>query len=82
MLLCQGEHLVRDCEKLNKGKVKYNLKTVDLAKMYKDKIRQAAKRGNIMGNEATFSNAQESTYYVVQAEQLLLNLQFSNSNSD
>ena len=76
------EHLVRDCEKFGKDKVKYKLKTTDLAKKYKDKIRQVAKKGNIMMNEAAFSNAQESNYSVEQVEQLLGNLQFSDSKSD
>ena len=79
---CQGEHLVRDCEKFNKDKVKYKLKTMDHAKKYKDKIRQAAKRGNIKVNKAIFSNAQESTYSLEQTEQLLGSLQFSDSISD
>ena len=52
---CQGEHLVRDCEKFNKDKAKHKCKTADLAKKYKDKIRQAAKKGNITVNEAMFS---------------------------
>ena len=61
---CQGEYLVRDCEKFKKDKVKYKLKTMDLAKKYKDKIRQAAKKGNITVNKATFSDTQVSTYFV------------------
>ena len=41
----EGEHYVRDCKKFTKGKAKYKLKTMDLAKKYKDKFRQAAKKG-------------------------------------
>ena len=41
---CQGEHLVRDCEKFNENKVRYRFKTADLAKNYEDKIRQAPKK--------------------------------------
>ena len=79
---CQGEHLVRDCERFSKDNVKYKLKTADIAKKYKDKIRQAAKKGGITVNEAAFSYAQESTYSMEQVEQLLGNLQFSDSKSD
>ena len=74
---CKGEHLIRDCEKFSKDKTKYNLKTTDLAKKYKDKLRQADMKGNITVKEAAFSYAQESTYSVEQAEQLLWNLDFS-----
>ena len=82
MLSLSREHLVRNCEKLSKDKVKYKLKTADLAKKYKDKIRQAAKKGSITVNKAIFSDAQESTYSMEQVRQLLGNLQFSDSKSD
>ena len=48
---CEGEHSVRDCKKITKDRAKYKLKTVDLTKKYKDKFRQAAKKGNISVNE-------------------------------
>ena len=49
---CKGEHHIRDCEKFTKDRSKYKLKTADHAKKYKDKFRQAARKGNIMVNEA------------------------------
>ena len=39
-------------------------------------------KDNITVNEAMFSNTQESTYTVEQAEQLLGNLHFCNSESN
>ena len=43
---------------------------------------QAAKKGSMTVDEAIFSNAQEMTYSMKQAEQLLGNLHFSDSESD
>ena len=78
---CKGDHIIRDYEKFSKDRTKNNLKTTDLVKKYMDKLRQAIRKGNITVNEATFSNAQELTYSMEQAEQLLVNLHFSNSES-
>ena len=79
---CEEEHLVRVCEKFSKDKTKYNLKTADLAKKYKEKQRQAVKKGNITVNEAVFSNTQELIYSEEQAEQLPGNWHFGNIDSD
>ena len=79
---CEGEHLFRGCEKFSKDNAKYNLKTTELAKKYKDNLRQAVKKGNITVTEVAFSNTQELTYSMEQAEQLLGNLHFSDSESD
>ena len=77
---CEGEHCIKDCEKFTRNKVKYKLKTMDLAKKYKNKFRQAAKNGNISVNE--IASVPELTYLVEQAEQLLGSLGLSNSKSD
>ena len=58
------------------------MKTADLARKYKDKFRQVARKGNIIVNEAMISSVPESTYLVEQAEQLLGNLRLSDSESD
>ena len=79
---CEGEYHIRDCKKFTNDKAKYNMKTADLAKKYKDKFRLAARRGNIMVNEAMLSSVPESTYSVEQAQQLLGNLRLSDSEPD
>ena len=74
---CKGEHHIRDCKKFTKDKAKYKLRTMDLAKKYKDKFRQAARKGNMTVSEE--SSVPESTFSV---EQLLGNLRLSDSESD
>ena len=77
---CEGEHYIRDCEKFIKDKTKCKPETVDLTKKYKDKFKQAARKGNITVNEV--SSVPESIYLVQQVEQLLGNLKLSDSKSD
>ena len=79
---CEGNHLLRDYEKVSEDKSKYNLNTADLAKKYKDKLRQAFREGNITVNKAVLSSTQELTYSMEQAEQLMGNLSFSDGESD
>ena len=77
---CEGDHCIKDCKKFTRNKAKYKLKTVDLAKKYKSKLRQAAKNDSISVNE--IASAPESTYQVEQVEQLLGTLRLSDSESD
>ena len=77
---CEGENCVRHCKKFSKDKAKYKLKTADLAKKYKDKFRQASRKGNVTVNEETLSSTQESTYSIKQAEKLLGSFSSSKSN--
>ena len=76
---CEGEHHIRDCKKFTKDKAKYKLKTVDLAKKYKDKFRQTARKGNILVNE--IASVPKLTYPVEQAELLIGSLGLSDSES-
>ena len=78
---CNGKHHIRDCNKFTQDKAKYKLKTSDIMQKCKNKIVQKAKNDNLPINEATFSTNQESMYSVKQAEQLLGNMQFSDSES-
>ena len=48
---CEGEHSIKDCKKFMRDKAKYKCKTVDFARKYKSKFRQAAKSGSISVNE-------------------------------
>ena len=67
-------------KKITRDKAKYKLKTMDLAKKYINKFRQAAKNGNILVNE--IASLPELTYPVEQAEQLLGSLGLGDSESD
>ena len=60
-------------------KAKYKLKTADIVCKCKEKIIQKARKENVSIIEASFASTQESTYAMEQAEQLLGNMQFSNS---
>ena len=66
---CKGEHHIKELKKFTKDKAKYKLRTMDLAKKYKDKFRQAARKGNITVSEV--SSVPESIYLVEQEDQLL-----------
>ena len=76
---CEGEHYIRGCNKFTKDKAKYKLKTMDLTKKYKDKLRQAVRKGNISVNK--IASVPESTYPVEQTEQLIGSLGLSKSES-
>ena len=79
---CEGDHHLKNCEKFSKDKAKYKLKSVDMFQKCKDKIMQQAKKENVSINKAAFAMAQESTYSVEEAEQLLGNMHFSGSDSE
>ena len=79
---CQGDHLLKECHKFSKDKAKYKLKSADMFKKCKDKIMQQAKKENVSINEATFTMVQESTYSMEEAEQLLGNMCFSDTESE
>ena len=72
---------IRGCDKFKQDKARYRLKTSDITQKCKDKIIQKAKKDNVSINEATFSTSQDSTYSMEQAEQVLGNMQFSDSES-
>ena len=79
---CKGKHCIRECDKYSWDKSKSKLKTVEIMQKCKDKIVQKAGKDNISVNEASFSTTgQESVYSVEQVEQLLGNMQFSDSKS-
>ena len=78
---CKGEHCIRDCNKFMQDKAKFKLKTAEIVQKCKDKVMQKARKDNASINEVTFPTGQESMYSVKQAEQLLGNMQFSNSES-
>ena len=80
MLLLWGEHLIKDCVKLAKEKSQDKQKDTDLARCYKNKLRDAVWRGNITINEVSFARAPEMTYSMAQMEQLLGNLQLDESD--
>ena len=46
-----------DCKKFTKDKAKYKLKTSDLTKKYKDKFKQAARKGAVFKWTEQCSNA-------------------------
>ena len=78
---CEGKHHSRDCDKFTQDKVKYKLKITDIMQKCKDITIQKTRKDNVSINEATSSTGQGSTYYVKQAEQLLGNMQFRDSES-
>ena len=78
---CKGDHYLKNCDRFSGDKAKYKLKSVDMFKKCKDKIMWHAKKENMSINEAAFTMAQESTYSVEEAKQLLGNMHFSGSNS-
>ena len=55
LLLLRGSIACQGLKKFTftKDKAKYKLKTTDLAKKYKDKFRQAARKGNITISEVS-----------------------------
>ena len=77
----EGDHHLKSCNKFSKDKAKYKLKSADMFQKCKDKIMQQAKKENVSINEAAFMMAQESTYSVEKAEQLLGNMHFRGSDS-
>ena len=58
----EGEHCIRDCEKSTKDKAKYKLNTADLARKYKQKFRQAARKGNTTVNEVSSVQSQPTQW--------------------
>ena len=80
---CDGKYHINECEKLMKGKVRYNLNRADIARKYKDRIQKNARKSNISINEVALSSkSQNSTYSIEQAEQLIRAVQLSKTNSD
>ena len=77
---CEGEHKVKNCVKLAREKSKDKQRDTDVTKHYKSKLWDAMQKGNITINEASFARMPEMTYSVEQMEQLLGNLQLSNSD--
>ena len=75
---CMGEHMVKDCVKL--AKEKYRGKQKEMAKHYRNKIRDAVERDNITINGPPFTRAPEITYSIEQMEQVLGNLQLDDSD--
>ena len=52
---CQGDHLLKGCNKFSRDKAKYKLKSADMFKKCKDKIMQQAKEENVSISEAMFT---------------------------
>ena len=44
---CEGEHIIKECEKFKQDKAKYKLKTANITQKYKEKILQKAKKENM-----------------------------------
>ena len=71
---CDGKLLIKDCVKLAKEKSQDKQDT-EVARQYKNKLRDVVQWGNITVNEASFARAPETTYSIEQMEQLTGNLQ-------
>ena len=77
---CNCEHLIKDCVKLAKEKFWDKQKDTEVARWYKNKLRDAMQRGNMTINKPSFARAPETTNSVEQMEQLIGNLQLDKSD--
>ena len=67
--------MIKDCVKLAKEKSQDKQKDTEVARKYKNKLRDAMQRGNITVKEESFARAPGITYSMEQMEQLIRNLQ-------
>ena len=74
---CKDKHKIKDCVKLTKERARDKDKDTDITKQYKNKLEDTIQKGSITINEASFTRMPEMT---CSMEQLLGNLQLSNSN--
>ena len=72
--------MIKDCVKLAKEKSRDKQKDTEVARWYKNKLRDAVQRGNITVNEVSFARAPDTTYSMEQMEQLIGNLQLDGSD--
>ena len=59
---CEGEHLIKDCVKLTREKCQDKQKDTEVARWYKNQLRDAVQRGNITVNKSSFARAPDTTY--------------------
>ena len=72
--------LKKDCVKLAKEKSRDKQKNTEVARQYKNKLRDTVQRGNITVNEVSFARVPDTTFYMEQMERLLGNLQLDESD--
>ena len=61
-----GGHLIKDCVKLAKEKSWDKQKDTEVARQYKNELRDVVCRGNITINKVSFARAPETAYFVAK----------------